>query len=94
VPATDELRIAVRLTPRAGADRVDGVAGGVLRCRVAAAAVEGSANEALLRLLARELEVPPSSVRLVSGGRGRQKLVAVPAAVRSVLRNRWPGLVD
>ncbi len=89
----EEVRIEVRLTPRAGSDRVDGVAGGVLRCRVAAPPVEGAANDALVRLLAGELDVAPSVVRLVSGERGRRKVVAIPASLRSRVVDRWPGLV-
>ncbi len=92
MPGSDELRIEIRLTPRAGSDRLDGVVDGVLRCRVAAPPVDGAANEALLRLLAHELDVPPSVVRLVSGERGRRKLVAIPASARSRVAARWPGL--
>ncbi len=88
-----ELRFAVRLTPRAGLDRVDGVEGGVLRCRVAAAPVDGGANEALARLVARELDAPRSSVRLVAGDRSRDKVVAVPANRRDRVIARWPGLL-
>ena len=43
-------RFAVRLTPRGGADRVDGVLAGALRVRVAAAPVDGAANAALMAL--------------------------------------------
>ena len=60
-PLSDEVRFAVRLTPRGGADRVDGVVDGVLRVRVAAPPVDGAANTALIRLLARELDVPVGS---------------------------------
>ncbi len=52
----------VRLTPRGGADRIEGVVDGVLRARVAAPAVDGAANQALLRLLADALVVPRSDV--------------------------------
>ena len=54
----DDVRFAVRLTPGAVADRVDGVVDGVLRARVAAPAVAGAANHALVRLIAAELGVP------------------------------------
>lgn len=67
----------MRLTPRAGSDRVDGERDGVLRVRVAAPAVDGRANDALLRLLAERLGLAPRSLTLVRGARGREKLVAV-----------------
>jgi len=93
VPA-GELRIAVRLTPRGGADRVDGVVDGALRVRVAAAPADGAANEALLRLLGRELDIPRSGIRLVAGHAARAKVVTVAATadLRRRLLERWPGL--
>jgi uncharacterized protein YggU (UPF0235/DUF167 family) len=86
------LRFRVRLTPRAGADRVEGVVDGVLRARVAAPAVEGAANRALLRLLAAELDVSRTAVRLVSGETSRVKLVEVEGVDAVTLTTRWPGL--
>jgi uncharacterized protein YggU (UPF0235/DUF167 family) len=86
------VRFAVRLTPRGGTDRIDGVGeDGVVRARVAAAPVEGAANDALCRLLARELGVPRGAVRLVSGATGRRKLVEVDADGATVAA-AWPGL--
>jgi uncharacterized protein YggU (UPF0235/DUF167 family) len=53
-----EVRFGVRLTPRGGTDRVEGVNDeGVLQARVAAPPVGGAANSALIRLLADELVV-------------------------------------
>ncbi|HET9681722.1 MAG TPA: DUF167 domain-containing protein [Candidatus Limnocylindrales bacterium] len=89
----DELRIEVRLTPRAGVDRIDGAADGVLRCRVAAPPVDGAANDALRQLLADALDLPPSAVRLVAGERGRRKVVTIPASRRPFIECRWPGLL-
>jgi uncharacterized protein YggU (UPF0235/DUF167 family) len=63
----------------------------VLRARVAAAPVDGAANDALIRLLARELDVPPSAVRIVRGATARSKVVAVEAPPER-LAIRWPGL--
>lgn len=72
-----ETKIRVRLTPRAARDQIAGWRAGVLRVRVAAPPVDGRANEALERLLADALGLPRSAVRIVSGARARDKLVAI-----------------
>jgi uncharacterized protein YggU (UPF0235/DUF167 family) len=92
VPDRAGVRFAVRLTPRGGTDRVEGVVDGVLRVRVAAPAVDGAANEALLRLVARELDIPRRDVRLVAGATGRRKLAGVDGITPERVRARWPGL--
>ncbi len=71
------VRIRVRVTPRAGRDRIDGLRDGVLHVRLAAAPVEGRANEALTRLLARTLGLPARDVRLLRGERAREKLLEI-----------------
>jgi uncharacterized protein YggU (UPF0235/DUF167 family) len=86
------VRFSVRLTPHGGADRVDGVVDGLLRARVAAPAVDGAANRALLRLLADVLDVPQRDVRLVTGITARTKVVAVDGINTGRLLERWPGL--
>ena len=45
--------------------------------RVAAPPERGRANEALVALLASVLDVPPGSIRVVGGQRGRAKVVEV-----------------
>lgn len=85
------VRVAVRLVPRAGRDAVVGAAAdGALRVRVAAPPVDGAANEALCRLLARELRLPRSAVLIVEGAASRRKIVDVdvdPALIQAA----WPG---
>ena len=75
------MRIRVRLTPRAGADRLIGVAaaaeGPVLRAAVAAPAEAGRANAALVDLLARACGAPRRAVAILAGGKSRSKLVQV-----------------
>jgi uncharacterized protein YggU (UPF0235/DUF167 family) len=85
-------RISVRLTPRGGADRIERVDGGVLRVRVAAPPVDGAANASLLRLLAAELGVAPSDLRLVAGASSRRKIVEVEGLDAEAILQRWPGL--
>jgi len=83
-------RIDVRLTPRGGRDRVDGWDGEVLRVHVAAPPAQGRANDAMLRLLARALGLPPSRLTLVAGARSRTKVVEIadltPHDVRARIR--------
>ena len=75
----------VRLTPKAGHDAIDGVgqlADGrcVLKVRVRAAASEGEANAALVRLIARALGVAPREVTLTAGASTRIKRLAIAGA--------------
>jgi len=90
--SASDVRFAVRLTPRAALDRIDGVTDGVLRARVGAPAVEGAANNALVRLIAEELGVARSAVRIVAGASSRQKLVVIDGADPDAIVARWPGL--
>jgi uncharacterized protein YggU (UPF0235/DUF167 family) len=87
-----DVRFAVRLMPRGGADRVEGVIDGVLRARVSAPAVDGAANNALVRLLADELGLAQRDVRIVAGASGRQKLVVLDGVDPDAIIARWPGL--
>ena len=83
----DGIRVALRVTPRAGRDEVRGIevdaAGrGHLVVRVTAAPDAGKANAAVIKLLAKRWRVPSSTLRLVSGATARQKIVHLhgPAA--------------
>ena len=64
----------------------------MLRVRVGAPAVEGGANNALLRLLADELGVARRDVRIVAGASSRQKLVVIDGLEPDAVVARWPGL--
>jgi uncharacterized protein YggU (UPF0235/DUF167 family) len=96
IVAGDGLRLMVRLTPRGGRDAIDGVetlADGrnVLKLRVRAAPSDGEANAALLALLARELDLPRSTVTLAAGATARLKTVALtgePETLATRLRTR------
>ena len=73
----DPELLHVRVTPRASKNKVVGWESGALRVRVTAPPVDGRANRAVLTLLAEAFGVPQSSVILVGGEHGRDKLVRV-----------------
>ena len=87
------VRFDVKLTPRSGGDVIGGVdADGTLLVRVRAAPVDGAANAALLRLLARTLAVPTGAVLIVAGRSSRRKRVEVVGRHAADLQARWPDL--
>jgi uncharacterized protein (TIGR00251 family) len=82
------LTLRVRVQPRASKDALGGEREGALVVRVSAPPVEGRANEALARLLGQALGVAPSAVRVLRGGTGRDKLVAVDGVSAETARGR------
>ena len=64
----------------------------MLRIRVGAPAVDGAANQALIRLIATELAVAKRDVRIVAGATSRQKLIVVDGVDADTIEERWPGL--
>jgi uncharacterized protein len=83
-----EYLLSVRVTPRASRDQIAGWEGDLLRVRVTAPPVEGRANDAVLRLLARALDVPKSRLTLVRGQTQRNKVVAVEGLTEEEVRAR------
>jgi uncharacterized protein (TIGR00251 family) len=77
VPARDGLKLAVRLTPRAKADRLLGEGRRVVRASVTAPPEDGRANEALLQLLARVWQLSRCDLAIVAGATSRHKTVSV-----------------
>jgi uncharacterized protein (TIGR00251 family) len=82
-----DTRIAVRLQARARRDELVGIRDGVLLARVSAPPIDGRANEALCRLIARRIGVAASRVTMVRGQRSRDKLVRVEGLEASALRD-------
>jgi uncharacterized protein (TIGR00251 family) len=89
---SDAVVVAVRVTPRASRDAVEGADdAGVIRVRVTAPPADGAANKATLKLLAKSLGVPRSRLTIVSGTASRHKRVQVKGVTKAILVERWPG---
>lgn len=76
------LRLAVRLTPGAGRNIIEGAETAAdgecfLRARVTAVAEDGKANKALIALLAASLRQPKSAIAIVSGETARKKILRI-----------------
>ena len=79
--------LTVRVTPRAGRTAINGWyespqpaserTSPVIQLKLAAAPVDGAANDALVALLAKSLDLPNRAIRIVSGERSRTKRVEI-----------------
>jgi uncharacterized protein (TIGR00251 family) len=70
-------QLRVRVTARAHTDRIEGMRDGVLRVRVSAAPVDGRANAAVCRLLAKRLGIAAGRVTIVRGETHREKTLRI-----------------
>ena len=80
------LTFAVRIVPRASRSEIAGEQGGALRVRIAAAPVEGAANQELIKLLAKSFKLPQKAVEIVSGAASKNKIVRIQGADATRLR--------
>jgi uncharacterized protein len=71
------MQLRVRVTARASRDELAGLRDGVLHVRVSAPPVDGKANQAVCKLIARALGVAKTSVTVVKGERSRDKVVEI-----------------
>jgi len=94
----DGVRLRVRLTPKAAANRIDGIRAGadgapVLKASVTAVPEGGKANAALLKMLAKTFGLPKTSLSITSGATDRNKTLLIagdPARLMDRL-SAWTG---
>ena len=65
------------MIPRAGRSGFAGLREGALLVKLAAAPVDGAANDELIALLAKTLKIPKRDISLVSGERSRTKRIRI-----------------
>jgi hypothetical protein len=71
------LRLTVQITPNAKQTEAIGVLDDALKLRLQAQPVEGKANEALIKFLARALGLPRSAVSISHGHTSKKKRIAI-----------------
>jgi hypothetical protein len=84
--------LAVKAVPGSSRDRIAGVLGDRLKVTVSAAAEKGKANEAIARLLAEALGVPPRCVALRSGQTRPMKEFVIARLTAAEVRRRLAAL--
>jgi len=74
--------------PRAGRTGIAGIRGNALAVRLAAAPVDGAANDALVAFLADTFDLPRRAVTILSGHASRTKRVALAGVSESQVTAR------
>jgi len=69
--------IRVHVIPNAKIDKVVGEHGHAIKIKLRAPAVEGKANTALRRFLAKQLRVPQRAIVLEQGEKSRDKVIRI-----------------
>lgn len=85
-------RVGLRISPGASRTEIVGRHGEVWKVRIAAPAERGRANDALLELLARTLDVPRRRLALVAGAGARDKIVEIEGMPRDDVERRLGGV--
>ena len=88
IPYTHEkgtLTFKVLVSPRASRSEIVGEHDGALRLRIAAAPVEGAANEELARVLAKAFDVPQTAVEIITGHSSKRKTVGIAGGLLTKL---------
>ena len=94
---SEGVRLSVLLTPKASRDGVGGVekigSAFRLRAKVRALPEKGLANKALIKLIARWLDVPKSDIEVSSGAQSRYKVLLI-SGDRAVLLEKLQTLLE
>lgn len=80
--------VNIRVVPRASRDGFAGLMGDALKVRIQAPPIEGKANTYLVRFLAKQWNIPRSSIEILSGETGRSKRLKIinpPDGLRTTL---------
>ena len=81
------LTFKVLVSPRASRSEIMGEHDGALRVRIAAAPVEGAANEELAGVLAKAFDVSRTAVEILAGHSSKRKSVRVTGGVATKLES-------
>lgn len=93
------VRVAVRLTPKARRDAIEGLAatadgGSEIRASVTAVPEDGKANRALVKLLSKAWGVPKSAIAIVAGATDRHKILSLAGDPAHILPRIEASLAD
>ena len=73
----DGIQFSAIIQPRSSKNKICGLHNGSLKIRLMSPPIDGAANKMCVKLLAKMLSVSPSRIVIVSGHKGRNKIIRV-----------------
>ena len=73
----DVVTLNLHVQPGAKRSEISGLHGEALKIKLAAPPIEGRANEALLKFIAKLFDVPACQIALKLGGQSRHKVISI-----------------
>jgi uncharacterized protein (TIGR00251 family) len=73
----DGIILKIRVIPRASKASIQGVMGDALKIRIQSPPVDGQANAALIKFLAKQWNIPKSKIEILSGTTHRNKRLLI-----------------
>ena len=89
-----DATLKVRVVPRAGRTAFAGRRGDAILVRLAAAPVDGAANDALIAFLAASLDCPRRNIAIVAGEKSRDKRIRIEGLTPAELDRRLAACTD
>jgi len=83
-----DITIKVYLQPKSSKNEIVGPYRDAIKVKVTSPPVEGKANEALIRFLAEEFRISPSSIKIIKGHHSREKTLRISGDVDQELIKR------
>jgi uncharacterized protein len=88
------LTFDIQVTPRAARAGIAGVQEKALKVKVTALPVEGAANEACIKLLAKELGLKKNQMGILAGQKSRRKTIIIKEIAKTELEKRINGILQ
>ena len=76
------ITLKIHLLPRASRNEICGLHGDAIKVKVTAPPVEGKANMALQRFIAKKLNLAASQIEIMAGQRSREKILRISGISR------------
>ena len=93
IPDGTGVRFRVKVRPRAGRKGFSGGRGGIAKITLNEPPLEGKANRGLIKLLSSSFRVPRGAVDIISGERGRNKLIRLEGIAAADAAEVFAGLL-